>query len=111
MKINTQNYNDVAVVELQGDFTAEFEKQFEDNVSAVISEGAKGIVLDMSKIGFIDSQSLEQILWLRDYCNENSCQLKIAALDENCSKILYITRLENQLDTYEELSRAVKSFA
>ena len=30
MKINKQNYNDVTVVELQGDFTGDFAKPFAD---------------------------------------------------------------------------------
>jgi anti-anti-sigma factor len=111
MKINTQSYNDVTVIELHGDFTAEFSKSFEDVVREVIEQGAAGIVLDMTHISFIDSLSLEQLLWLRDYCNEQSRQLKIAGLDETCAKILYVTRLETRLDTYEELSEAVKSFA
>ncbi|MBW8016379.1 MAG: STAS domain-containing protein [Planctomycetes bacterium] len=111
MKISTQNYNDVTVVELHGDFTSEFSKPFEDAVKEVIQQGAAGIVLDMTHISFIDSLSLEQILWLRDYCNDKLRQLKIAGLDETCEKILSVTRLEKQLDTYEELSEAVKSFA
>jgi hypothetical protein len=36
--------------------------------------------------------------------------LKLAGLDENCQKIFVVTRLQDQLDTYEELSEAVKSF-
>jgi anti-anti-sigma factor len=111
MRINTQSYNNVTVVELQGDFTGDFSKPFADAMKQIIMEGATGIVLDMTHISFIDSVSLEQMLWLREYCNEESCQLKIAGLDENCERILYVTRLDKQLDTYEELSEAVKSFA
>lgn len=111
MKIQTQNYNNVTVAELQGDFTADFSKQFEDTMTGIVCGGATGLVLDMTHIAFIDSLSLEQILWLRDYCSEKSCQLKVAGLDENCSKILCVTRLDRQLDIYEELSEAVKSFA
>jgi anti-sigma B factor antagonist len=111
MRINKQNYNDVTVVELQGDFTGDFAKPFADAMKEIIMEGAAGIVLDMTHISFIDSVSLEQMIWLRDYCNEESCQMKIAGLDENCEEILYVTRLDKQLDTYEELSEAVKSFA
>lgn len=111
MKINIQNYNDVTVIELHGDFTAESTKPFEDAVREVIEKGISGIVLDMTNISFIDSISLEQLLWLRDYCNQELLQLKIAGLDETCAKILYVTRLEKKIDTYEELSEAVKSFA
>jgi len=111
MKINSQKYNDVTVIELHGDFVSEFSELFESTVKEVIEEGASGIVLDMTHISFIDSLSLEQLLWLRDYCNEESRQLKIASLDETCAKILCVTRLEKQLDTYQDLSEAVKSFA
>ena len=111
MKITTQDYNDVTVVELQGEFSAEFIKTFTDTISSVIASSATGIVLDMTKVGFIDSQSLEQMLWLRDYCDENGRQLKIAGLEEHCCKILEITRLISLFDTYQELAGAVKSFA
>ena len=57
-----------------------------------------------------DGAGLEQLLWLRDYCHENTRQLKLAALDESCAKIMEITRLAGQFDIYIELSQAVKSF-
>ena len=98
MKIGTQNYNDVTVVELQGEFTAEFVKTFTDTATSVLAGGTIGIVLDMSKVAFIDSPCLEQLLWLRDYCEENNRQLKLAGLDEYFMKILEVTRLLPQLD-------------
>ena len=110
MRIETQNYGEVTVVELQGDFSGESDQAFHDTITSVIAAGAKAVVLDMSAVIFIDSQSLEQLLWMRDYCNENSRQLKLAALDETCAKILEITRLAPQFDSYEELAEAVKSF-
>jgi len=109
VKIETQHYNDVVVLELQGEFTAESNKPFQDTVTSIVASGAKGIVLDMSAVVFIDSVSLEQLLWLRDYCRENNRQLKLAGLDEHCSTILRITRLEPQFDAYDELAEAVKS--
>jgi len=48
---------------------------------------------------------------LRDCCLENGRELKLAGLDENCAKILEITRLEEKFDRYAELAEAVKSFA
>ena len=59
----------------------------------------------------IDSAGLETLLWTRDYCDENNSQLRLAGLDENCSKILEITRLDKEFDSYAELAEAVKSFA
>ena len=111
MKIRTQDYNDITVVELQGELDGESAELFQDAVTGVIEAHKTGIVLDMSDVGFIDSEGLEQLLWVRDYCNENNCQLRLAGLDETLAKILELTRLENEFDCYAELSEAVKSFA
>ena len=111
MKINKQDYNDVTVVELHGEFEAEYCDMFEKNITEIIASKRKSIVLDMNDISFIDSKGLEQLLWARDFCNSSSGQIKLAGLDENCSKILEITRLSNELDIYAELAGAVKSFA
>ena len=110
MKIQTQEYNDIAVIELNGEFSEEFVKQFQDATTSIVATGKSGIVLDMTNVSFIDSQGLEQLLWLNDYCLENKRQLKLAGLDEICEKIIEITRLDQNFDCYGELTEAVKSF-
>jgi anti-anti-sigma factor len=111
MRIRTQDYNNVTVVELQGELDGDFTELLQDTITDIITTNRTGIVLDMSSVGFIDSQGLEELLWVRDYCNENKRGVRLAGLDENCVKILEITRLENEFDRYTELSEAVKSFA
>jgi anti-sigma B factor antagonist len=110
MRINHQDYNGVTVVELGGEFVEEYGKMFQDTMTELVKGKISGIVLDMSKVPFIDSSGLGILLWLRDYCYENRIQLKLAALDDNVKKILEITRLDSKLDRYEELNQAVKSF-
>ena len=110
MKIESQQQNDFTILQLQGEFTVESLKSFEEAVSNALAGGAAGIVLDMSKVILLDSASLEQLIELNERCREQTRQLKLAGLDETCQKILEITRLLPQLDTYEELTEAVKSF-
>ena len=111
MKIRTQDYKEVTVIELQGELVSDFCELFANTITNTLSLSKFGIVLDMSNVGFIDSEGLERLLWARDYCNENNCQLRLAGLDESCSKILEVTRLESEFDRHIELSEAVKSFA
>lgn len=111
MRIDTQDYNDVTVVELQGDLDADFCELFENAVMEIVTKHRVRIVLDMSGVGFIDSQGLEHLFWAKNYCSENNCELRLAGLDENCAKILEITKLENEFDRFAELAEAVKSFA
>ena len=111
MKIESQKYSDVMVLRLQGDFTGETLKSLEDETSNAFAAKVSGIVLDMNKVVFIDSQALEYLVELSEKCRENTRQLKVAGLDENCAKILELTGLLPQFDTYTELTEAVKSFA
>ena len=111
MKIEVQQYNDVYVLQLQGEFTGDTIKSLEDVASNVFASKVSGVVLDMTKVVFIDSQALEAIIDLSEKCRETTRQLKVAGLDENCTKILELTRLLPQFDTYAELTEAVKSFA
>jgi anti-anti-sigma factor len=111
MKMKKQDYNDVTVIELQGDFDGDIIELFQGTITDIISKGKSGIVLDMSTVGFIDGEGLEQLLWARDYCNQNKCEFRLAGLDENCTRILEITRLEKEFNSYTELAQAVKSFA
>ena len=111
MKIKIQEYNDVTVAELQGELDGDFADLFQNAITNIIAKNKMCIVLDMSGVGFIDSQGLELLLWARDYCNENKRELRLAGLDENCMRILEITQLEHEFDHYSELAEAVKSFA
>ncbi len=110
MKVKIQDYNDVTVVELQGELNGDDVELFQSTITDIIAKRKAGVVLDMSGMGFIDGEGLEQLLWARDYCNQNKRELRLAGLDENCEKILEITRIQNEFDCYTELSEAVKSF-
>jgi anti-sigma B factor antagonist len=110
MKVSTQDYNEVTVVELQGDLDGDFAEPLKDAIIGVIVRHRVGVVIDMSGIVFINGEGLELLLWIRDYCRQNKTQLRLAGLDENCTKILEVTRLNSEFDHYIELAEAVKSF-
>lgn len=111
MRIQWQDYNEVTVIDLRGEVDGELTEPLRGAVTEIAGNQRAGIVLDMSNVSFVDSQGLELLLWVRDYCRQNKIQLRLAGLDENCRKILEITRLQDEFDCHAELSQAVKSFA
>lgn len=110
MKIESQQYNDVMVLQLQGEFTGDTLKSLEDAVSNAFAEKVSAVILDMAKVVFIDSMALEYLVELAERFRDHTRQFKIAGLDENCQKILEVTRLLTKFDAYDELTEAVKSF-
>jgi anti-anti-sigma factor len=111
MKIPWQNYSDVTVVELRGEVDGDTVEPLRSAITEIIAGQRVGVVLNLSDAEFIDSQGLELLLWVRDYCRQNRVPLRLAGLTENCTKILEITRLQDEFDCQAELAEAVKSFA
>ena len=111
MKINVQNYNDVTVLELQGELDGDIGEPLKDTVAEVATAGRKRLVLDMSNVNGVDSLGLELLLWVRQSCRQSRTQLRLAGLDETIEKILEITGLQTEFDRHAELAEAVKSFA
>ncbi len=111
MKIRIQDYNNIAIVELQGEWDSDSVELFQNTTADIIAAHKAGIVLDMSDLGFIGSAGLGQLLHVQDRCNENNCQLRLAGLNEILTKVLEVTRLANKFECYAELTEAVKSFA
>jgi len=111
MRIQWQDYNEVTVVELRGEVDTDVVEPLRNAITEIAGKQRAGIVLDMSDATFIDGPGLELLLWVRDYCRQNRIQLRLAGLDENCSKILEITRLHDEFGCHAELAEAVKSFA
>ncbi len=111
MRIKTQNYSDVMVIELHGEVDGDITEPLKDTVAEAMAGGRTRLVLDMSDVSGVDSLGLELLLWIRQYCRQNRTQLRLAGLDENCDKILEITGLQTEFDRHAELAEAVKSFA
>ena len=66
-------------------------------------------VIDFEKTNFIDSEGLETLLWVKRKTEDLFGQVKLATLDENCKKILEITRLEHRFECHPDLPAALKT--
>ena len=107
MKLPTEVFGDVAVVHTPdelGDDQA-------DNICNYLSslEQSK-VIADLDGTESIDSEGLTALLDANDRLIESSGSLKIATTNPVNRKILEITRLDQQLDVFENVIDAVKSF-
>src|SRR4051794_29714364 len=108
--IKLDEYNNVCVLGLGGDLAAADAQQLRKQVEDVVDQKQLvDFVVDFEKTGFIDSEGLETLLWIKRRCEDLFGQLKLANLDENCRKILEITRLEPRFECHPDLPAALKS--
>ncbi|HMB95690.1 MAG TPA: STAS domain-containing protein [Tepidisphaeraceae bacterium] len=110
MAIKCEEYNQVCVMSVDGDLAAEqiapARKTFEDLID---KRQVVDYVVDFEKCGFIDSEGLEMLLWMKRKCEDLFGQFKLSHLDENMRKILEMTRLEHRFECHTDLTSALKT--
>jgi anti-anti-sigma factor len=107
MTLTSETFGSVIVVHSPDDLSAEQAINFETglrNVEPVC------VVLDMDNTELLDSAGLTAILDARDALRERSGDLKVATTNATNRKILEITRLDEQLEVFESVIDAVKSY-
>ncbi len=110
MAIKCEEYNQVCVISLGGDFVGEEIKQTRASVDELIDKKhIVDFVFDFEKAGFVDSEGLEALLLLKRRCEDLFGQVKLVNLDEHCRKILEITRLDHRFECHGDLPSALKT--
>ena len=110
MAIKTEDYGNVCVIALNGDFAGEVTKEVKETAEQRIDQRRQvDFVIDFEKVGFVDSEGLETLLWLKRRCEDLFGQIKLVHLDDNCRKILEITRLEHRFECHADLAGALKT--
>ena len=109
MPVRCDEYDQICVIAVEGDLSAENAAGFRKLATERIDrQNIIDFVIDMGKTTFIDSEGLETLLWLKRRCDDLFGQIKIVALDDNCRKIVEITRLEHCFDAQPDLPAALK---
>jgi anti-anti-sigma factor len=110
MPVKCEEYSQVCVVEVDGDFLAEAaaaaKKALEEHVD---QRQIVDFVIDLQKCGFVDSDGLEALLWMKRRCEDLFGRLKLVNLDDNLKKILEITRLDHRFECQVDLPTALKT--
>ena len=109
MAIKCEDYSNVCVIALDGDLTAEASATVRKHVEERVEQRRiVDFVLDLDKTGFIDSEGLETLLWVKRRSEDLFGQTKLVNLDDNCRKILEITRMEHRFECQKDLAAALK---
>jgi len=110
MAIKAEEYNNVCVLNLGGDLSGVESDALRKQVEELIDhKQIVDFVVDFERAGFVDSEGLETLLWMKRKCDDLFGKIKLANLDETCLKILEITRLEPRFECYADLPTALKN--
>jgi len=109
MSVVCQEYGKVGVVTLNGDLVGDESAVVRQSVTDFMArQQLFDFILDFQGCGFVDSQGLETMLWLKSKADELFGCVKLINLDENVLKILEITRLYPKFECTQDLASALK---
>ena len=110
MPIKCEEYSQVCVMTVTGDLIADNSAAARKSVEEFIDQRqVVDFIVDFEKIGFVDSEGLETLLWIKRRCEDLFGKIKLVNLDENCRKIFEITRLEHRFECHTDLPSALKT--
>ena len=108
MKLPTEVFGEVVVVHTPEELSNDTAGQLE---SFLTSLERSNVIVDLDGSETIDSGGLEALVSAQEALRALSGDLKLAASNPANRKILEITRLDQQLEVFDTVIDAVKSFA
>jgi anti-sigma B factor antagonist len=107
MNLPTEIFGDVIVVHTPDELGADQCDGFEAYIPTLERHN---VVLEVDATEIIDSKGLAALLNVQDKLRDAGGEAKIATTNLNNRKILEITRLDQQLEVFDNVVDAVKSF-
>ena len=108
MPIACEDYGKVCVVSIRGDLVGRQADDLRHVAEDRLRRGSGDLVIDLEQTRFMSSQGLEALLDVRRQCLARRRELRLACLDDNCRKILEVTRLEHRFECHADLNTAMK---
>ena len=111
LNIKKKAEGDVMVLQLSGKIMGgpDHEK-FHSEIKTLIKEGYVDILLNMSKVSWINSTGLGVLVSAFHTLKKNGGQLKICEVSDRIDNILNVTQLKLVFQTFESCEEALQSF-
>jgi len=112
MQIDERTVGDVVILDLKGRvLLGEGDELLKDKINALLNQGRKNLVLNLSEVPYIDSAGLGEVVRTYTTVSRQGGRLKLLNLTKRITDLLAITKLLTVFDTYDSEEEAVKSFS
>ena len=103
MNLTELKCNDYQLVELEGDFDAAAVSMHKEKFENYTDCNAKGIVVDMSNVSFLDSSGIGAMVFLFKRLRSDNRDLKIIGLSGQPKRLIQLLRIDQTISTFEDL--------
>jgi anti-sigma B factor antagonist len=109
---STRQVEGVTVVDLRGriDF-GDGSKRLRETLSALVTSGAKNVLLNMKEVDFVDSSGIGEMVRGHVQLAKIGGQLKLVNLSKHVHMLLQVTSLNKVFEIFDNETSGIKSFA
>ena len=109
MNIEQQQQGEVTVLIPHGPVIGTEVDQLAERIARVLDGNCRAIVLDTSRVAFVDSRGLEALVDATEQLIRNGQVLKLAGANEMLKEVLELTELASLFEQYDDADTAVRS--
>ncbi|MBN1550403.1 STAS domain-containing protein [bacterium] len=112
MKIKTRDRDDIAILDISGEITiGQGDVQLRKEINELVNnKEIVNIILNLSKVSFIDSSGIGEIVRSYTTVQKHGGKLKLMGLESKVRDLLTITQLITVFECFEGEEEAVASY-
>ena len=111
LNISERQAGDITILDMDGKVTiGEGSVALRNAIRRLLGEGKNKILLNLGKVGYIDSSGIGELVSSFTAVNKEGGTLKLLNLTQKIQDLLAITKLLTVFDVYESESEALSSF-
>src|SRR6267142_5437921 len=111
LNMKERQAGDVIILDMDGKITiGEGSVALRSAIRRLLEENKKKILLNLAKVGYIDSSGIGELVSSYTAINKEAGELKLLNLTQKIQDLLTITKLLTVFDVYESEEEALASF-
>jgi anti-sigma B factor antagonist len=100
----------VVVVDVEGQLIVGNRNEFKQKVLDELERGARKVLIDFARTGYIDSSGLGVLVTLSRRIREEGGELRLANLNDDLKTLFELTKLDTLFQISDTKERALQSF-
>lgn len=110
MTFTVTQHRDVSVVEVEGQLIVGNRQDLKKKVLDELEKGARKVLIDFARTGYIDSSGLGVLVSLAKKIREAGGDLRLANLSDDLRTLFELTKLDTLFQISDSRERALESF-
>jgi len=112
MTVSDRGVGNVTILDVSGNVTLnDGAEQVRDKVRSVLQQGQKYLLVNLSKVSYMDSAGLGELVQAYSTVAKQGGRLKLVSPTKRLKDLLVITKLSTVFDSFDDEATGIASFS